>query len=144
MNHYGIDLPHRDVLCYGDVKGMNPRDQIPEHFPELKSYYHSTLEHKKDSLYVVLVEEKSLLPILMCDNEEIIAYLTPLMGEGMCIDENSLCYVHLDSDWVGLGMTLFDEAEVSYNAMYLAPWYHTAYGPIIRHEYASQFLFSRH
>lgn len=144
MTHYGINLNKRDVLCYGDQQGMNPRDELPTHFPELAAYHRNHLDLHRESIYVVLVEEKSLLPVLMCDNDEIIEYLTPLMGEGMSIDEDTLCYVHLESDWVGLGMMLQDPDGAKYNAMYLAPWYHTAYGPIIRSEHASQFLFSRH
>ena len=124
---YRIEAEDREYFEYGHGTHMLPTQQLPKDFPELERYYHSNLAGHDTTLYVVIVETQSMMSVLTHTPEEVIAYMTPLIPTGLSITPNSLCYVRLMNDWLGVGMTLVDEEGGLNNCIYLTPFYATVY-----------------
>lgn len=127
MTQYGLEDDAREFFEYGNATHMLPSTQLPRDFPELKNYYQTNLAAHDDTLHAIIVEAHSLMSVLVNSPVEIIEYIQPLLEPGLSIRPDSLCYVRLINDWLGVGMTLSDELGQLRNCIYLTSFYASIY-----------------
>lgn len=118
MTHHGIAFEERDAYFYGNFDDMNPREALVDDYPSLADYYFGHFYIHRDKLPVAIVEEYSLVPVMLEDTQSVIDYLQPLLGDDPIV-AHSMCGFDASPLWFAVGFDVLDPEGVAHSVVYL-------------------------